>query len=99
MTVAEAIARLKAAQRDDRDAEVARARVSADREKERTNPYIHPGKWLLERGYWIVGRDDDDEELADRLERYAAWLRVWRQAGIYDGGTELVVVNREEPMP
>jgi hypothetical protein len=40
------------------------------------------------------GGDYDDQY--DALEAYQGWLRRWRARGLYDGGTDLIFVNRKD---
>lgn len=39
---------------------------------------------------------NDERETASRLAGYLGYLRYWKARGCYDGGTELVYVNREQ---
>lgn len=55
----------------------------------------------LPKSYWAVIEDPpdggDDGSTANRLHWYAEHLRMWAAKGLYDGPTELTVVNREDP--
>lgn len=35
----------------------------------------------------------EEDDTMNRLDVYRAWLKQWKDMGLYDGGTELIVVN------